>query len=467
MLLTTTKLVRHDLERLEMEFDRCARTYPPLFHERVSAWSENGYELLTESQWRTFTLINPEPMPLLRFGWWCWNGPWTISEDEELMGRFTGYREGLDEFLDLSNTTSTLIAEFVPEVIQGVGGYDSWLHLIHRMALLYPSMLLEVEQDFWNLGANDTRTWEARTADWHVVDGVGIPRHPVVHRLKFNVFTSSSALLRMILNPESVRTWEDPVEGFPVNIVWDHDAEVQEDLSSTEKLTSEASPPAPNLWRRKGDIYEVWFESGPGMEPIPVARHLGCDHINRLIEHAGKGVHVFQFLSSSKDRSIHPVASTILEDEMDELSDEEERKGYQFGTPGDETLDDEALASLKASIEEARHREEVARLAGDDERAEEESTTRRKLERQLRHDTNHRGRPRRLGTLEEEKARKAVCNALADQYRRLKEKGLGRLADHFKVSIKWIPQVRCYAYLPTTPITWQTATGSYLAKGLL
>jgi hypothetical protein len=151
---------------------------------------------------------------------------------------------------------------------------------------------------------------------------------------------------------------------------------------------------------------------------------------------------------------------------MDESSGDEVGATYQFGTSGSVALDDEALASLRKSIDEARQREETARLAGDDERAEEEATTRRKLERQLRRDTDHRGRPRSLVTSEEEKARKAVCNALADQYRRLRGRGLGRLADHFKVSIKWIWQGRCYAYLPSTPITWQTATGSYLVNGV-
>lgn len=465
MTLAVNTSVRYDLERLAAEFDRCARTYKPLFHERLSAWSERGHELLTEKQWLAFMLSNPEPTPLLRFGWWCWNGPWAISEDEELMGRFTGYGEGLDEFLNLSNTASTLIAEFAPEVIQGRGGYDCWLHLMHRTALLYPSILLEVEQDFWNRAADDTRAWGAIAADWHVLDGVEIPKHPLVNRFRSNVFTSSSALLRMILHPESIRTWEDPVEGFPANVVWDHDDKVGEGVSSTETPLSSDSAHVPNLWRKKGDYYEVRFESGPNVDPVPIeARYLGCDHIIRLIEHAGKGVPVRQFLSSSKDRPMQPVASTILEDEMDELSDEEERSGYQFGTSGGETLDDEALASLRASIEEARHREEVARLAGDDERAEEEATARRKLERHLRRDTDHRGRPRRLGTPDEERARKAVRNALAYTYQRLKQKGLARLADHFEVSIRWIWQGRCFAYLPSTSITWQTATGNYSVK---
>jgi hypothetical protein len=289
MAVAATTLVRHDLELLAAEFDRCARTYKPLFHERFNAWSERGDELLTEKQWLTFTLSNPEPISLLGFGWWCWNGPWAISEDEELMGRFTGYREGLDEFLDLSNTASALIAEFAPEVIQGEGGYESWLHLTHRTALLYPSMLLEVEQTVWNRGEDDNSTWEAMVADWHLRNGIAIPRHPVVHRLKYNVFASSSALLRTILNPESIRTWEDQIEGFPANVVWHLDGEVSAGFSSTEIPPSDASLPSPNLWRRRGDIYEVRFESGPDTEPIPVdARHLGGDHINRLIEHAGK-----------------------------------------------------------------------------------------------------------------------------------------------------------------------------------
>jgi hypothetical protein len=201
--------------------DRCARTYKPLFHERLAAWSERGQELLTDKQWLTFTLWNPEPISLRGFGWWRWDGPWPITNDEELMGRFTGHREGLDEFLDLSNTASTLIREFASEEIQGEGRYDDWLHLMHRTALLYPSMLLEVEQAIWTQEEDDNRTWEAQVADWQLVDGVALPRHPVVHRLKYNVFSSSCALLRMILNPESIRTWEDPVEGFPANVVWD------------------------------------------------------------------------------------------------------------------------------------------------------------------------------------------------------------------------------------------------------
>jgi hypothetical protein len=139
MTLAMGKSVRHDLELLAAEFDRCARTYKPLFHERFAAWSERGQEPLTDKQWLTFTLRNPEPISLRGSGWWCWHGPWPITSDEELIGRFTGHREGLDEFLDLSNTASTLIREFAPEEIQGEGGYDDWLHLMHRTALLYPS----------------------------------------------------------------------------------------------------------------------------------------------------------------------------------------------------------------------------------------------------------------------------------------------------------------------------------------
>jgi len=239
MDLASTTSVRHDLELLATEFDRCAKTYPPLFHERFSAWSHQGDELLTEEQWRTFTLLHPEPSPHLLHGWWGWNGPWAISEDEELMGRFTGSIDGLDEFLELSNTASTLISEIVPAEIQGAGGYDGWLHLLHRTALLYPSMLLGVETSLWDREPGEIRSWEAIVSDWQETGGVLLPKHPVVHRLKHPVFTSSTAFLRSILRPERTRTWQEGIEGFPANVVWDLDAEEQVEFSSTVSTTSD------------------------------------------------------------------------------------------------------------------------------------------------------------------------------------------------------------------------------------
>jgi len=464
MAVTTSAI--HDLELLQAEYDRCARTHPPLFHERVVAWSDRGHELLTAEQWQAFSVLHPEPPPHVRSGWWRWDGPWAISEDEELMGRFTGSPDGLWEFLDLSNTAATLLSEVAPADVAGAGGYDAWLHLLHRTALLYPSMLLEVGTTTWGVGPEQDQAGVPLLYGWRSTGSVRLPTHLLVHRLKYNVFTSSAALLRAILRPERTRTWQDGIEGFPANIVRDGAPGTCERISSTEGMAFPSS--GPNLWWRKGGFFEVRFWAGTGPVLIP-SRHLGCDHLTRLIESEGRGVHVLQFRTARRASGNRPLASTVMEDDATGTVGSHDTGDpvfpFHFGSPQHEvTLDEEAVAQVRTAIEEARRRVEAAKQTGD--RAAEVGAERelRALERHLDRDFDDHGRPRRLGTTQEEKARKAVWCALNEQYTRLRAVGLSELADHFVDSVKWISEARCFAYRPAVPTTWLTEKGSFVGK---
>ena len=146
---TTAPSVRHDLEVLAEEFQRCSLTYPPLYHERFMAWQDGGHEKLTDEQWALFTVANPEPPDEAGMDWWCWNGPWPVSDVEEMMGRFVGHEDGLQEFLTLADNACTLVKELDEKEARGSGGYDGWLYLLHSMALLFPSLMLESEVSTW------------------------------------------------------------------------------------------------------------------------------------------------------------------------------------------------------------------------------------------------------------------------------------------------------------------------------
>jgi hypothetical protein len=336
---------------------------------------------------------------------------------------------------------------------------------MHRTALLYPSMLLEVDQTLWNRGVDDNRTWEALAVDWYVVEGVAIPMHPVVHRLKYNVFASSSTLLRTILHPDSIRTWEDPVEGFPANVVWDLDAEVQGDLSSTE--TAKPVTTAANMWRKRDGVYEVRFFATSDEAPrlIP-ADYLACDHLTRLIEQEGRGVQATDFARKKQGRS-QPIASTIpVREAVESTSRDATSPIVNSGGADDERIyDSRALREIRERIERLQQLIGEARQDADDQDIELLKQELRQLQRHMERDFDNVGRPRKLATSQEEKARAAVSNALSYFYKILRDEyELDELANHFSDSVKWISDVRCFAYRPASLTEWRTATGTYAAK---
>lgn len=459
------QLIRQQLEVLADEFLRCSKTYRPLYHERFLAWKDGQHEKLTDEQWELFCEANPEPSDRDGVEWWCWNGPWEISEDEEMMGRFVGDEEGLDEFIVLAESACALAQDLDDNQPLGSGGYDGWLYLLHKTALLFPSLLLESEVLTWGeahpAGMECGELWN----QWHEINGIHIPKYPSVYRLTHNVFSSSAAMIRAILNPRMVMTWGDSIWGFPANVVWDSEDNQLKALSNCEAEEPKAN--TPNLWRKRGEVIEVRFNSRPETEPtLFKADYVGCEHITLLIERAGSAVNVREFSSGQKSKRNQPLASIMTTDEVngtfqaDDVDDVSHRP-FGMGQTYDRVYDDDARTQI---VEELNRLQDL--IAGakhnNDKVAERNARSElNQLRKQFDRDCDDLGRPRRLGTTHNEKARKAIRNAMTEQIDRLRSQRLDELANHFEDSIKWIAEISSFAYRPASTTEWETGKGRF------
>lgn len=455
--------LQRDFELLHDELRRCSLTYPPLFHERFTAWNVDDRVRLSDDQWQRFTGQYSAPPDDALSKWWCWNGPWPITNDEDVMGRFFGSSDGFSEFLTLANACGTLLLEADPDQIEGSGGYDTWLYHLHHTALLYPSMLLEVEESIWDQALDDTRRFEDIVGDWDESEDIRIPKHPVVHSLKHPVFTSSMTLIRALLDRDSVRTWEDPIDELPqISIKY------QEEIP----MISAEAPPSENIdneWVLRGGAYEVRFGSGRNQGIVLVdSKHVGCKHIVRLIENEGRGVHVMQFDIGQKKSARRNPASTITQDELfGSVSTDENESVFDTlsGSSEADCSDDPALQSMRERIGNINR--EMVELRKTDQSVSKLAKEKERIEKQMKTDFDNFGRPRKLGISQREKARKAVSDALSKQYERLRDKlrcDLPDLANHLEDSIRWDGKTGSFAYHPARPMTWKTQTGTYTAR---
>lgn len=209
--LSLSKAGCRNLKDICREFDRCSRSYPALYHQRMVPWSEKGRGGISLPQWEAFR--QAASAQLDDDVWSHWDEP---SAEDDYLCLWSGDGEGLAEFVDLSESVAMVLSrenvDFDPfnwscEIQQG----SDWLPLLHDCAFKHQMPLLRSEMGLWGCDEYDLEDFYELAEMWDTLDdGTKIPRHPVVWRLIDNVFTSSMTAIRAMLWPDSVIATYEP-----------------------------------------------------------------------------------------------------------------------------------------------------------------------------------------------------------------------------------------------------------------
>jgi hypothetical protein len=104
--ISLSKPARRNLKAIGREFDRCASAYPALYHQRMLPWSESGRIGISLSQWDAFRVAASERLDVEV--WSQWDEP---SSDDDHLGLWLGDGEGLDEFVNLSESVAMVLSQ--------------------------------------------------------------------------------------------------------------------------------------------------------------------------------------------------------------------------------------------------------------------------------------------------------------------------------------------------------------------
>lgn len=216
MTFPLTKTGRENLEAILAEFERAGRYYPPLYHERLVAWSEKGEVRLSDAQWQAF--IEAESNKLDESEWSEWSGPHFSSHvfTVPCLDRWYGDPDGLQEFINLAESvTEVLQREDFSSIDEATlsfafRSWSGWLSTLHAWAFKFRMPLLSSSMNLW--GAEDTSEDEfyERSEQMSRTGDLSWPLHPVCWSLTYNVFTSSAAAIRAILRPDTVIALNEP-----------------------------------------------------------------------------------------------------------------------------------------------------------------------------------------------------------------------------------------------------------------
>ena len=178
-----------NLRALHEQFKRCSESYPPLYHDRLWAWSADGRQSLSDAAWDMFTAANPEPADL-DDEWWVWDR--TLRAPA--IGRFWGNPEGLAEFEDLAESAAFVFKKMGIDM-EGPPSCASWLSLLHDIAFHESILLLRSDQFFWGIAGEQHDDFDELVEEWHCSPEGDrqYPLHPLQWMLVHNVFTSSMA----------------------------------------------------------------------------------------------------------------------------------------------------------------------------------------------------------------------------------------------------------------------------------
>jgi len=219
--LSLSKSARTNLKAIGREFDRCSRAYPALYHQRMLPWSEKGRVRITLSQWDAFRVAASGQLEAEE--WSQWDEP---SFDDDHLGLWLGDGEGLDEFVNLSESVAMVLShealDFDPlDFNLEVNEWSDWIDRLHSWAFKHQMPLLRSDMMLLGTEDHDPEDFYELAEQWETLDGgTSIPRHPVVWRLIDNVFTSAATAIRALLWPDAVITTDEPWPPSRVSVIF-------------------------------------------------------------------------------------------------------------------------------------------------------------------------------------------------------------------------------------------------------
>ncbi|MCD0459533.1 hypothetical protein [Roseiconus lacunae] len=266
-MFSLSEAAKYNLEAIVHEFQRASLWHGPLYHERLVPWGGTAPAHVTREEWDTF--IELESEKLSDDEWWEWDGPCSGSPgwNTSFLGRWFGDPEGRDFFFCLVNSTLTVLGnEDVSEFPDLEAPFDfrslnGWIGTLHAWAFRFQMPLLRSEMKVWGQDDQQPSTFFETVNLWRQMDGgKRYPAHPVRWVLVDDVFTSSIAALRALLNPDLVVTTNEPWPLFQSDV--EHqDAESDEpdiDLEPTSlkaEATSDLAPQSADGNRSESDTF--------------------------------------------------------------------------------------------------------------------------------------------------------------------------------------------------------------------
>jgi hypothetical protein len=471
------------MEQLIEEFNLCAVRYPPLFHERIAAWStdiDDGTEVpLSLDEWQMVIESDDSLDRSESFEMGTWDGPWSICNENDLMGRYSGSLEGLEHFKELAQLAYDSLIDLGFHRKECAKGYHVWLYLLHDVAFRHQPFLLTAE-----LRAGFPR--EDRTIDeiddmlgtWREINGEWLPKFPLIFRLKHDLFTCSKSLLRLLLEPEQLVSG-----GEALSSLLDPDLFTQRSTSTsiqTQNASNESKVPhndktvitdciqstdiTRSTIRKTGKLTEITFCDGENIDRCPPILCIGASHFAQLIEAEGRPVLVSALAMRSTSPGARHYPSFSKSQAIKHLGMEDVGQMHVDGAKLD-SIDSEAIRSLNGKLAEIDQEMLVAMQTGNDREEKRLEEEHRKISEFLKKNVNLAGLARRTGKQTPmEAARKRVFAAKDYLVETLRSHGCHGLADHILCSVKSFSG-EFYVYQPSTDRFWATDKGVFRIRG--
>ncbi len=207
---------RRELARLLRDFEEAADTYPCLGHQFISPLDGP----LTSAQWSAFFEANS-----LAGGDWQ---EWDDLPGGECCSRFFGNEISLSSFSRMADSgmkvlaTLSRMAEAADLILPSelllrlpsCEGHHGWLQLLYETARCFLSPWLFAEAGFWGCSGQCTGEEDSRWVT--TAAGITYPAHPFFEELRYDLFQSSAAAIRLWLDPDQADSLGDTITDTPI-----------------------------------------------------------------------------------------------------------------------------------------------------------------------------------------------------------------------------------------------------------
>lgn len=276
--------LKRSLENLIEEFRYLSLRYGSIRHEMFRTYDK---ERIAKESWIAFAEASGDSGKLVD-EWEEWTGP----DDGTFYGRFFGDGSGMDEFAALAESAFLTLCEFDPTASRS-NGFHGWMNLLHDIGFKYPTSLLCSDMFVWGLDEDpDLDDFDEYTSRWLESEShTPYPKHPLCWRLTHNVFVSSIAALRIIIEPEMVLLVGHSLDDLPLP--------VRLPQRSTQKTVGEITTSQSigqheeGFWMEKqGKDYLLTFDFGDIHEKSLFLPRYGFAYIYALYCQPGKAIPV-------------------------------------------------------------------------------------------------------------------------------------------------------------------------------
>lgn len=394
------------------ELDRALRFHGPLFHELLTTHF-NGAPRLPQESWAAFVAANQ-------------NAPswelWEIEPRGDACHRYFGYASGLQEFTQLSESLLIVLCAHRPE-LDAHKGHHGMIQLVYDMARSFPTALLRSHIHLWGM-TDIPNLLEAGGADefdrlvdlWSSSNRSpgSYPIHPYCQFLAHNLFTSTIALIDLVMAPENALLIGEELER---PLLFDEPTEDDaEDVEIPPFVSlSEITDELTCIFQKKGKWRLIGFAVNEGQLPKTMSDSIGLQRIELLLRAPEKEFRPKDLLYEIR-RTTAPSRQ--------------------------EMLDQRAIKDFEATIDHLRKENEALRESGNGpdeifEAIEQNDQQIAWLSKQLQ-DATYQGKARIFAKdLLSEKARKAVAKSMRDTLAAIGEQDV-ELAAYLEEHLEYI-----------------------------